>query len=149
MSFDGATRNKGVGAGVWIRPPIGEPKFLSYTLEFRCTNNVAEYEALILGLKALKDLQAQRIDIRGDSELVIRQVQGSYEAKHPRMKSYRNLVLDLMGGFKECQYTIIPRGENSEVDSSVVSASLFQVPINPNEHFQIEVRYRPSISRQC
>ena len=98
-----------------------------------------------MGLKALKDFQAQRITIRGDLELIIRQVQGSYPAKHQRMKSYRNLVLDLMEGFKECQYTIIPRGENSEADSFAVSASLFQVPINPNEHFQIEVRYRPSI----
>ena len=61
------------------------------------------------------------------------------------MKSYRNLVLDLMEGFKECQYTVIPRGENSEADSLAVSTSLFQVPINPNEHVQIEVRYRPSI----
>lgn len=64
MSFDGVASKKGVGAGIWIRPPIGEPKFLSYKLEFKCTNNVAEYEALILGLKALKDLQAQRITFR-------------------------------------------------------------------------------------
>ena len=92
-----------------------------------------------MGLKSLKDLQAQRIYIQGDSELVIRQVQGSYQVKHPRMKSYRNLVLDLMGGFKECQYTLIPRGENFEADSLAVSASLFQVPTNPNEHFQVNM----------
>ena len=74
MSFDGEASKKGAGAGISIKPPIGEPKLLSYKLDFKCTNNVDEYEALILGLKALKDLQAQRIDIRGDSELVIRQV---------------------------------------------------------------------------
>ena len=145
MCFDGAASKKGVGAGIWIRPSIGEPKLLSYKLEFKCTNNVVEYEALILGLKALKDLQAQRINIQGDSELVIKQVQGSYQAKHPRLRSYRNLVLDLMKGFKECQYTVIPREENSEVGALAVSASTFQVPENPKEHFQIEVRHRPSI----
>ena len=74
MSFDGVASKKGVGAGIWIRPPIGEPKLFSYKLEFKCTNNVAEYEALILGLKALRDLQVQRINIQGDSELVIKQV---------------------------------------------------------------------------
>ena len=79
---------------------MGEPKLLSSKLEFKCTNNVAEYEALILGLKALRDLQAQNINIEGDSELVIKQVQGSYQAKHPRLRSYKNLVLDLMEGFK-------------------------------------------------
>ena len=93
-----------------------------------------------MGLKDLKDLQAQRVGIQGDSELVIRQVHGSYQAKHPRMKSYRNLVLDLMEGFKECQYTIIPRSENSEADTLAVFASIFQVPEHPKEHFQIQVR---------
>ena len=102
MGFDGVASKKGVGVGISIRPLIVLvfPKLLSYKLDFKCTNNVVEYEALILGLKALKDLQAQRIDIQGDSELIIRQVQGSYQAKHPRTKLYRNLVLDLMEGFK-------------------------------------------------
>ena len=67
MHFEGATSKKGVGIGIWIRPPIGEPKLFSYKLEFKCTNNVAEYEALILGHKVLKDLQVQRINIHEDS----------------------------------------------------------------------------------
>ena len=108
MSFDGAANKRGEGAGISIRPPIGEPKLLSYKLNFKCTNNVAEYEALILGLKALKDLQSQRVDIKGDSKFVIRQVQGSYQAKHPRMKSYRNLVLDLMGDLKNVNILLSP-----------------------------------------
>ena len=63
MSFDGVASKKGEGAGISIKLPMGEPKLLSYKLDFKCTNNVAEYEALILGLKALKYLQVQRIDI--------------------------------------------------------------------------------------
>ena len=145
MSFDGTTSKQGAGAGIWIRHHVGEPKLLSYKLHFKCTNNTAKYEALVLGLKALKDLQAQRIDIQGDSKLIIKQVQGSYQAKHPRLRSYRNLVLDLMEGFKECQFIVIPRRENSEVDALAVSASMFQVPRNPKEHYQIEVKHRPSI----
>ena len=74
MSFDGAASKKEPGAGIWIRPPMGEPRFLSYKLNFKCTNNMTEYEALILGRKALKGLQAQRINIQGDSELIIKQV---------------------------------------------------------------------------
>lgn len=145
MSFDGATSKKGVGVGIWIRPLVGEPKLLSYKLNFKCTNNVAEYEALILGLRALKDLQAQGINIQGDPELVIKQVQRSYQAKHPRPRSYRNLVLDLMEGFKECQFTVILREENSEADALAFSASMFRVSKNPNEHYQIEVMHRPLI----
>ena len=145
MSFDGATNKKGAGACIWIRHPMGEPKFLSYKLNFKCTNNVAKYDALILGLKALKDLQSQRINIQGYSELVIKKVRGSYQSKHPRLRSYRNLVLDLMEGFKECQFIVIPRGDNSEADALAVSASMFQVLENPNKHYQIEVKHRPSI----
>ena len=133
MNFDGAVSKEGAREGVWIRPPSGEPKLLSYKLYFDCTNNVAEYEALVLGLRALRDLQAKKIDIYGDSELVIKQVQGSYQAKHPILRSYKNLVLDLLEGFKEHQFTIIPRKENVAVDALVVPASVFQVPEHPNK----------------
>ena len=56
MDFDGAVSKEGVGAGVLIKSPMGEPKRFSYKLHFKCTNNVVEYEALVLGLKVLKDL---------------------------------------------------------------------------------------------
>ena len=125
MSFDGAASKKVSGPGIWIRPPVGEPKLISYKLEFKCTNNVAEYEALILRLKALRDLQAQRINVQGDSKLVIKKVQGIYRAKLPRLRSYRNLVLDLIEGFKECQYTVIPMSVNFVADALAVSASMF------------------------
>ena len=59
MYFDGSAAKVGAGAGVYIISPIqGEFKALSYKLTFECTNNVAEYEALLLGLHALKDLEA-------------------------------------------------------------------------------------------
>ena len=53
MNFDGAASKEGVGVGVLIKPPMGEPKLFSYKLHFKCTNNVAEYEALVLGLIVL------------------------------------------------------------------------------------------------
>ena len=101
MSFDGAANKEGVGAGVLIKYPIGEPKLFSYKLHFKCTNNVVEYEASVLGLKVLKDLQVQRINIQGDSKLIIKQVQGEYQTKNPRLRLYRNLVLDLIQGIKK------------------------------------------------
>ena len=54
-------------------------------------------------------------------------------------------MLDLREGFKECKFTVIPRGENSKVDALAVSASMFQVPKDLNENHHIEVRHRPSI----
>ena len=63
-----------------------------YKLTFECTNNVAEYEALLLVCNALKYLGAKIIDVFGDSELVINQVNDSYQTKHLRMIAYKNEV---------------------------------------------------------
>ena len=70
---------------------------------------MAEYEAIILGLKVLKELGAKRIVVHGDSELIINQIKGIYQEKHPRLRAYRNLVLDLLEKFPECNLSIIPR----------------------------------------
>jgi len=65
MSFDGASSREGVGVGIWINHPKGDSKLCSYKLVFECTNNMAEYEELILGLKVLKELGAKRIFVQG------------------------------------------------------------------------------------
>jgi len=91
MDFDGAVGNDGAGIGIWVRSPFSAPnkvssnvRVRSYKLAFDCPNNEAEYEALIAGLKILRKLNAKRIVIYGDSELVIKQVKGEYQAKHPQ-----------------------------------------------------------------
>ena len=129
MYFDGSVAKIGAGAGVYIISPIGDFKALSYKLTFECTNNVAEYEALLLGLHALKDLGAQRIRVLGDSELVINQVIDSYQTKHPRMRAYRNEVWDMIGNlFTEYTIKVIPRYENTVADSLAVVAGKFKTP---------------------
>jgi hypothetical protein len=69
MDFDGAVSKEGAGAGVWLHNHQKRySENHSYKLNFHCTNNVAEYEALILGLKLLKKVGAKQIMVRGDSE---------------------------------------------------------------------------------
>ena len=79
MHFDGACSKEGAGAGITILAPyfIEQINF-SYKFYFSCTNNIAEYEALLLGLHILKKMQAKGVYIYGDSELVLRQVIGTY-----------------------------------------------------------------------
>ena len=99
MYFDGSMAKVGAGACVYIISPIRNFKALSYKLTFECMNNVAEYEALLHGLHALKDLVAQRIRVLGDLELVINQVNDSYQTRHPQMRAYRNEVWDMFGNY--------------------------------------------------
>ena len=72
LKFDGSSTEKLVGAGVVITSPFSTKTALSFTLDFECTNNQAEYEALIIGLEILQDLGAKEVLIIGDSQLVIK-----------------------------------------------------------------------------
>ena len=72
LYFDGSVRKEGAGARIWMTSPTDESKFYSYKLNFDCTNNMAEYKYLILGLDFLKKMKAQYIYVFGDSKLVIR-----------------------------------------------------------------------------
>jgi ribonuclease HI len=125
MSFDEAVNKEGVGADVWISPPKVGTKLYSYKLAFDYTNNMAAYEALILGLRVLKELGAKRKTMLGDSELIINQVKGIYQSKHPRLRPYKNLVLDLLEKFSEYNLSVISRGKNQIVDSLATLASFF------------------------
>ena len=110
MNFDGSCNKRTVGAGVWIHNPESDyTESHACNLHFKCTNNIAEYEALILGLTLLKRLGARRITVRGDSELIIKQVNGGYTAKHPRLRAYRNDTMDLLKTFIEYELVFVPR----------------------------------------
>jgi ribonuclease HI len=100
MEFDGVVSKEGVGAGVWLhnhRSRYSENH--SYKLNFQCTNNIAKYESLMLGLKLLKKVGAKKIMVRRDSELIIKKIKGEYAIKHPRLRAYRNVVLDALECF--------------------------------------------------
>jgi hypothetical protein len=102
MDFDGAISKEGVGAGVWLQNnKSGYLKNHSYKLNFQWTNNIVEYEALMPGLELLKKVGAKQIMVRGDSELIIKQIKGEYEEKHPRLRAYMNVVLDALKCFTE------------------------------------------------
>ena len=71
MFFYGASSKEGVGVGVVFIYPTQEIISLSYKIEFEATNNVAEYEALVLGLQAAKDMGIEEITVFGDFELIV------------------------------------------------------------------------------
>jgi ribonuclease HI len=126
MFFDGASSKEGVGAGMVFVSPAQEIISLSYKLEFETTNNVAEYEALVLGLRAAKDMGIKEILTFGDVELIVHQIINIYQAKHPRLRNYRNEVWDLIDSFfLAFNISSIPREENTMADSLAVSESNF------------------------
>src|SRR5271154_5189881 len=88
LQFDGGSRgNPGPsGVGVVVSAADGTPLVTLGRFIGRATNNVAEYKALITAMQEAKKLGAKKIIIRGDSELIIKQMKGEYRVKHPDMK---------------------------------------------------------------
>jgi hypothetical protein len=126
--------------------PCQETISLSYKLEFETTNNVEEYEALVLGLRAAKEMGIEGVAVFGDAELIIQQVRNAYRAKHPRLRSYKNEVWDLIDHFfSSFNISFIPTEENALANSLAASTSLFRIPLPPKIKYDVEIRYRPSI----
>jgi hypothetical protein len=83
LFFDGSSRGQGVGAGVLLLAPQGDQFKYMVHLDFKATNNMAEYEALLYGLSTALSLGVQWLLVKGDSQLIIKQVRGSAAATTP------------------------------------------------------------------
>lgn len=80
------------------------------------TNNVAEYTAVIRALERAAEMGARRVRVMMDSQLVVRQLNGSYRVKHPEMIPLYRRVLELIQKFEAVTFEHVPREENSEAD---------------------------------
>ena len=96
---DNASSALGAGAGIVVITSKGIKLKHSFRLGFKAFNNEAEYEALHAKLKVVSDLGAKEVEICPDSRLVVNQVQGSFEAKDPRMMEYLQLVKQIVNCF--------------------------------------------------
>jgi ribonuclease H / adenosylcobalamin/alpha-ribazole phosphatase len=81
------------------------------------TNNVAEYGGLIAGLRAAADIGATEVDVRMDSKLVVEQMAGRWQIKHPGLRPLAAEAAKLMGAFDRVSYTWIPRERNKHADA--------------------------------
>jgi len=88
LQFDGGSRGNPGPAGIGVTISDSSGKALYELGEYlgRCTNNVAEYTALVRGLAAAKTIGIRKLLVRADSELVVRQMNGQYKVKSPDLK---------------------------------------------------------------
>jgi ribonuclease HI len=80
------------------------------------THNIAEYRALILGLRLALKHGARRVVVKGDSTLVVKQVNGEWKTKNPELRRLRTQAEELLAQFKSSHVEWIPRKENRRVD---------------------------------
>ncbi|XP_074283794.1 uncharacterized protein LOC141608332 [Silene latifolia] len=117
MYFDGAARQDGAGAGVVFVTPQNHLMPYAFTLTQLCTNNMAEYQALILGLQMAIEIGVRDMDIYGDSELVVNQVLGEYEVKKEDLIPYHQRALQLLNQLDDIHVGHVARSANKLADA--------------------------------
>ncbi|XP_070040814.1 uncharacterized protein [Nicotiana tomentosiformis] len=128
MYFDGVAHHGRAGAGVVFVTSQGEVFPYSFTLTQLCSNNVAEYQALILGLEMAVDMKQLQLQVFGDSQLVVNQLLGSYEVKKPELHPYHDYAKKLMGCLGDMTIQHVPRKENKKPDALATLASSLTLP---------------------
>jgi len=115
---DGAARgNPGpAGIGALLKTPSGEVLAADSAYLGDATNNVAEYKALLLGLERALELGVKRIEVRADSELLIKQIKGRYRVRNAGLRPLYEAALKLLARFEASTLTHVRREHNAEAD---------------------------------
>jgi ribonuclease HI len=120
-AIDGGSRgNPGPAAwGVAVLNDTGECEDGHCGLIGRATNNVAEYHGLLEALKLAEQRGADEVDIRADSQLIVRQIEGRYRVRHPDLKPLFAQAMQRIGRFKSFRIRHVPREQNRDADRLV------------------------------
>jgi len=117
LYFDGASRgNPGPAAAGWVIVTSDGIVAEGGERVGRMTNNQAEYEALIRALRAAQEYGFDRVEIRGDSQLIVKQVTGAWRTKNPELRERRVTVRELLDSFDSWALTHVPREINERAD---------------------------------
>lgn len=116
----GARGNPGPAASAAVvSAPDGTVLDEASRLLGQATNNVAEYSGLLLGLQRARALGATEVEVVNDSELVAKQVNGTYKVKSADMKPLHKQAMDLLAGFDTWRVRSVPRAQNAAADALV------------------------------
>nr|CBG76438.1 OO_Ba0013J05-OO_Ba0033A15.25 [Oryza officinalis] len=116
MQFDGSLALPGAGAGVTMTLPSGDVLRYLVRLDFRATNNMTEYEGLLVGLRVAAEMGIHRLLVLGDSQLVVNQVSKEYRCSDPQMDAYVRKVRRMERHFDGIELRHVPRRDNAVTD---------------------------------
>jgi ribonuclease HI len=131
MFFDGSLMKTGAGAGLLFISPLGKHLCYVLRLHFPASNNVAEYEALVNGLRIAIELGVRRLDARGDSQLVINQVMKNSHCRDPKMEAYCDEVRRLEDKFYGLDLNHVARRYN-ETANELAKIALGRTTVPPD-----------------
>ncbi|CAL2265073.1 unnamed protein product [Prunus armeniaca] len=144
LHVNGASNRHGSGAGIVLSAPGGTEVEYALRFQFKTTNNEAEYEALLAGLRLAQDLGAQGLRAHSDSLLVVNQINNTYQARSKRMGQYVKEAQRLASQFAHFAISQVPRSQNSRADALAKLASALDGGIKRS--IPIEYLANPTIS---
>ncbi|XP_070020175.1 uncharacterized protein [Nicotiana sylvestris] len=128
LFFDGDANMKGVGMGAVLISETGHHYPITAQLRFYCTNNMAEYEACILGLRLAVDMRVQKVLVLGDADLLVYQIQGEWETRDLKLIPYQPCLQDLCQRFRSVEFRHMPRIHNEVIDALATLALMLHHP---------------------
>src|SRR5438128_8502945 len=143
MYFDGSLMIEGAGVGIELISPTSERLKYILQIHFPASNNATEYEALLHRLRIATSLGIRRLAVRGDSELVVNQVQKEYSCTNTKMSAYCQEVRKLEGTFDGLKLTHVLRNNNNEADE-LAKMGFKRTPV-PTSVF-VQQLHQPTIS---
>nr|CAB3453764.1 unnamed protein product [Digitaria exilis] len=143
LHFDGAQNRTGSGVGVVFMSPIGVMMRYAIRLHFPASNNMAEYEALLAGLRIGKELGIHRLEARGDSQLVVDQVNGDAKCHNPKLAVYCEAARRAQEKFKGLGFVHLRQEYNKAADELAKLASWRQ-PVLPGVF--ADDQHQPSVN---
>ncbi|XP_043687571.1 uncharacterized protein Mb2253c-like [Telopea speciosissima] len=143
LLFDGAANHKGCGAGILLITPDGTHMPWAIKQNFECTNDMAEYEACTIGLKATLSIGLKGLEVYRDSSLVIYQMQGKWKTKDDKLIPYQEYMEILSREFEEITFSYLQRDNNRFVDALATLASMVEMDSKTKAHpFSINLRHQ-------
>jgi len=127
LFFDGASNVMGHGIGAVFISPENQYVPVTARLCFDCTNNVAEYEACAIGIRAAIELRVKLLEVYGDSALVIHQIKGEWETRDKKLIPYQAYIKGLVEYFDTITFHHIPREDNQLADALATLSSMFEL----------------------
>ncbi|XP_026420481.1 protein NYNRIN-like [Papaver somniferum] len=142
---DGSSNGEGNGIGIVFISPTGGRMDYSFRLDFASTNNETEYEAVVHALRLAIEMKIEDARITSDSQLVIRQIEGTYSTNEPFLQKYRRLVMDLAIQIPKISWRHIGRKDNRLSDALVFIQSMLVDPVARD--IEIQTLLLPSIEK--
>jgi ribonuclease HI len=131
LYFDGSVMKTGAGVGLLFIAPLGEHMRYTVRLHFHASNNMVEYEALLCSPRIAIETSIKRLDVRGDSQLVIDQVMRNASYHDDKMEAYCNAMRALKDKFYGIELNHVPRRYNEEANKlAKIASGRITVPTN-------------------